>query len=168
MPKKRTDGNKIKPADIARYNKLASKGQNPMVQIDGQWFSWEESDRNGKEIYVADQDGGDREVSLDQIDLVQENVLPNQDLTSVRSLNEMAKINYDKADAMVGQIMDKYPAGKKRTFILKQILTAMKAGFGKQEKQFIKKANDIVLKYNLDQTDNIPLFRIELQPGDIR
>ena len=164
--RKQKGGNEITPADIKRYNKLAQKRQNPMVLIHGQWFSWEEGDRNG--IFVADQDGGDKEVSLDMIDMVEEHVLPNQTLNSVRSINEMAKISYEKADGMIAQVMDKYPADKKRQAILKQIFTAMKAEYGNREKNFVAKANGLVLKYKLDMTDKIPLFRTGLNPRDIR
>lgn len=170
MPTNRISGNHVKPKDIKRFNRLAKAGQSPMVLINGQWYAWEESDPRGKEIFVSDNTGGEHEVSLDQIDMVDENVLPNQTLSSQRSLNEMAKVSYDQADKMIGDIVAKYPPGKdpKRVkFLFKQVFLAMKKGYGNNERQFIAKANDIVLKYRLDLDYNRPLFRTKLTMKDL-
>jgi len=69
----------------------------------------------------------------------------------------MASISEERADQMIAQIMDEYPPGKKRKFLLKQVFTAFMKGMPK--KQAVMRANNFVLKYNLDQTDKIPLFR---------
>lgn len=73
----------------------------------------------------------------------------------------MATITEPRAEEMIEQILDKYESGKKRTFMLKQVFTAFMKGLPK--KQAIARANNFVLKYNLDQTDKIPLFRVGLK-----
>lgn len=75
----------------------------------------------------------------------------------MKKLNE-AVIDESKAETMIQQTLKDQPPGQKRTFVLKQILTAMMKGM--QKKQSIMRANALILKYNLDQTDKIPLFRI--------
>jgi hypothetical protein len=168
MSKKRIGGDKITPTDIKRFNMNAKRNRSPMVLINGQWFSWEESDSRSKEIWVVDQDGGEKPVYLDMIDMVEENVFFNQSLTSPRSIAESAKINYEKADELIGKTVQKYTKSPKATFILKQIFTAMRKDFGRAENSFIMKANNLVLKYNLDIKYDIPLFRTNLKTRDIK
>lgn len=73
----------------------------------------------------------------------------------------MASISEERATEMIEQILDKYEPGQKRTFLLKQVLTAFMKGMPK--KQAIARANNFVLKYNLDQNDKIPLFKVGLK-----
>jgi len=72
MPK-RIGGNQIQKSDIARFNKLAKAGK-PVQFLgpDKQWYSWEESDIWGKNIFGSDQEGEDHTFSLSQIDMVEE------------------------------------------------------------------------------------------------
>lgn len=70
----------------------------------------------------------------------------------------MATITEPRAEEMIQKALDTIPPGSKRTAVLKQVLLSMMKGMPK--KQAIMRGNAMVLKYNLDQTDKIPLFKI--------
>jgi len=72
----------------------------------------------------------------------------------------MATISFEQAKKNVEDILRKYPAGDKRTFMLKQVIMSMMKGM--EKKQSIAKANNLVLTFDLDQNDKIPLFRVAL------
>jgi len=73
----------------------------------------------------------------------------------------MAKITEPRAEEMIEQILDQYKPGKKRTFLLKQVLRSMMNAMPK--KKAIARGNAFVLRYDLDQNDKIPLFRVGLK-----
>jgi hypothetical protein len=73
----------------------------------------------------------------------------------------VAKISFERADQMVTDILDKYSSGEKRTVMLKQVIRSMMNGM--PAKQAITKANNLVLRYDLDLNDKIPLFKVALK-----
>jgi cytochrome c551/c552 len=72
----------------------------------------------------------------------------------------MASITEPRAEEMIQQTLDKYQPGQRRTILLKQILKSMMNGMSDNKKKAIMRANAMVLKYNLDQNDKIPLFKV--------
>lgn len=73
----------------------------------------------------------------------------------------MATISFERADEMVADILDKHTKGDKRTFMLKQVIRSMMNGM--PDKQAIAKANNLVLRYDLDINDKIPLYKVALK-----
>ena len=138
---------KISPRDIKKYNQLSRARKSPMALIDGQWYSWEEGDAKTGYAWVADQDGEDKEVQINNIEQISEAKKPSKPL------------DYDRGEEMLGQIVKKYPVGKKRTFMLKQVLHAVFKTFP-SKKIGTQRINGLILQFNLDQNDNIPLWRI--------
>lgn len=141
---------KMNSSLVDKLNKLSARSSTsaPQVLISGNWYSWEEGDAVTKTAWVADKTGKDKQVSFDAIEQISE----------VKAIRE-AKIDEPKAERMIQQTLSSYPKGDKRTFMLKQILMSMMRGMNK--KQGIMRANALVLKYDLDRNDKIPLYRHE-------
>ena len=85
---------RLPASKIRKYNK-----KKPMVLINGQWFMWE--DGNGHSVVVSDEDGGDHEVSYNQIDQIDESI----------NIKEAKK---SKSAKKVLQLMDKFEDGESR------------------------------------------------------
>ncbi len=69
----------------------------------------------------------------------------------------MAKISFDRAVHHVEDILDNVSPSPRRTFMLEQVIRSMVKGIDKKNR--IQKANHLVLVYDLDLHDNIPLYR---------
>lgn len=70
----------------------------------------------------------------------------------------MATISRDRADELMGQLVEMHEPGERRTALIKLIMVALRSSF-QSEKLFCRSANGIILKYDLDVRDNIPLYR---------
>lgn len=149
---------KISKQTVKIWNAKAEKGSAPMIMtVDGQWFSWIEGNADEKTVFGMPKHGREEEIPFKNIDMIKETIGP----ADIFSVNEATTLSFDQADKLVSDTLKKYKPGRKRTFLLQQIITAMMKKLG--GKQAIMKANNLVLRYDLDQNDNIPLYKVSLK-----
>lgn len=71
----------------------------------------------------------------------------------------LKNITRDSADEMIRKIKDNNPNGSKRRFLLMQVLTALHKKL-KGGASATKAVNGLILKHDLDLSDNIKLFKV--------